>query len=226
MSGYVQNFKVTLQLGSPFYLQDRLGLDGLLSYAVFVQTGLQGKDTVPHIPLEREHGLLAGSCIFYAQDYQHQTFSRVMALKKEGDMQAHHFRPQSKRGGKGDYSPIDLKRDTYKINMDNYPCIVAKEVYFYGRGDMKKTQALLELIPGIGKRANTGAGEIIGIFVEESEDNYAFQLANATPARYIPVPTWEELGGKPLPVTPMAIDLPRWSAPPVMCVSPLSLILK
>lgn len=47
-------FKLVIKLATPFVMgRTRTTLDGLLSAAVFKETGLMDKDTFAHIPLER-----------------------------------------------------------------------------------------------------------------------------------------------------------------------------
>ena len=220
-----EDLKITLDLGSPACLTDSLGFDALLSYAVYCETGLQGADTLEHIPLDKKHGLFCGSNLFVAKSYSHQQMSRVMSLKKEGDMQPYHFRPQPKRKvAQSVYSYIDLQRNEYKANLDSYSAICTPYVYFYARGDASRIHALLELVPGIGKRASTGAGQIMGIHVEGTDEDYSFCLASGKPARDIPVDVWKQISGKEASAGLRSVGLPRYEHAAQLCVYPSSIL--
>lgn len=219
----MKTFQLTLKLATPFFCKERLTLDALLSAAVFNATGLMGEETAAHIPLAREDGIFKGSSYFCPNTYRHVNVGRVMSLKSERDLSPELFKPQM-RGDK--YGHVDQKRGEYKSNLDSYPGFSAKEIYFWGVGDPEKTANLIRnFIPGIGKRCNAGAGEIVDVLVFETDDDYSWKTERGDPARPLPVAIWEKIGGRAdIPTTPLAISFPSWGAPCVDVVFPMSLV--
>ncbi len=72
-------FKLVIKLATPFVMgRTRTTLDGLLSAAVFKETGLMDKDTFAHIPLERgEGGIFKASCMFVFYSELAKTNSQI-----------------------------------------------------------------------------------------------------------------------------------------------------
>ncbi len=220
----MQNFRLKLELGTPFFMTSRLTLDGLLSAAVFYERGLRGKDTIPYIPLEQSDGIFKGSSLFCEPNYRHENFGRIMSLRSERDLRSDLFSP-NKRGNK--YGPIDQQRGDYKANMSSYAGIAAKEVYFWGVGDPERAAYLIETyIPGIGKRANIGAGQIMSVSWSEVDDDRSWTTRKGTPARPLPLDLWIAMGGDSAAATaPLAITLPYWEEQAVEAVFPVSLVV-
>lgn len=217
------NFRLTLQLATPFFSQHRITLDSLLSAAVFNATGLQGEDTIPHIPLAMEDGIFKASSIFCIRNYRHSTVGRVMSLRTENDLAAGLFSP-NRRGDK--YGPIDQQRGDYKANMSAYPGIDAREVYFWGVGNPERVvELILDFIPGIGKRANAGAGQIIAADWLETDSDLSWMTASGHPARPLPVDLWKRIGGTDMPSAALAVQLPYWQTDKVEAVVPMSLVV-
>lgn len=211
------NFKLKLKLAAPFYCSQPLTLDALLSAAIYNATGLQGEETLEHIPLAREEGIFKGSSLFCMPTYRHIVVGRVMSLRMENDLSENLFAPKGKR-----YTYIDPVRGDYQCNMSAYPGIESREVYFWGVGDPERTAHLIRnFIPGIGKRCNGGAGEIDEVDWIELEDDYSWKTRTGRPARPLPLALWERLGGDPsAPVAPMAVTLPYWLNEKVVAVFP------
>jgi hypothetical protein len=218
-----QPFRLTLQIATPFAIDYPMTLDGLLSAAIFRQSGKQGIETIPDIPLKREHGIFCASSLHYSKRYRHESVHRVMSLRGERDLSINLFRPNRKRGD--GYLVIDQNRGQYKANMSSHAGIFANEVFFWGVGDGHACADLIRAyILGIGKRANAGAGQIYGVHVEAAPD-HAWVAPDGSPARPLPLELWHEIGGKPSESAPMAVDLPYWQAPQVLAVFPPSLVV-
>lgn len=219
------NFKLALQLATPFYCASPLTLDGLLSAAVFNATGLMGSDTIPLIPLESEDGIFRGSSLFCIPSYRHAAVGRIMSLKTENDLSERLFKPNRRDGG---YGHIDQQRGDYKANLSAYPGIDSREVYFWGVGDPDKTVSMIsEFIPGIGKRASSGAGQIIGVSWVETDEDYSWVTQKGMPARPLPVEIWKQIApdtSQVIKSMPMAVRLPYWETPQVDAVFPARLI--
>lgn len=218
-------FKLTLELATPLYMRSRLTLDGLLSAAVFNQTGKKGLETVDLIPLERERGIFKGSSIFYHPLYQPERVGLVMGfVRNEADMHQRLFAPNGK--GRKKYLPIDRTRSTgHKTTMDSYPGVSVREVYFWGDGDPEKCVFLIEnFIHGIGKRANTGAGQILRVTADETDEDYSWVTESGRPARPLPMEVWKELGLDGVPAGEAVVSLPYWDGEKVSAVSPSHLV--
>lgn len=216
-------FKLTLSLATPFYLQDTLTLDGLLSAAVFRKTGLMGIDTIPHIPLEQHEGIFKASSMFCHARYRHAIVGRSMMLRSKNDLSVDVFSPNG-RGGKK-YVFVEQTKDTYKATMNAYPGISSKEVYFWGVGDMHAVAELLRnYIIGIGKRSNAGAGEIIDIQCDELDEDLSWVTSKGLPARPLPIGVWERIGGASRASIPLSITIPYWESAKVESVFPAGLV--
>ena len=218
------NFKLTLQLATPFYSAIPLTLDGLLSAAVHHATGLMGEDTIPLIPLAMEHGVFKGSSLFCCRSYRHAAVGRIMSLRTEKDLSVELFKPNA-RGGR--YAHVDQQRGDYKANMSAYPGIDAREVYFWGVGDPDKAaQMISDFIPGIGKRATAGAGQITDVSWIETDEDCSWMLPSGLPARPLPIAIWNQLEGRSdqsVSTMPLAVRLPYWQTEAEKAVFPVSL---
>lgn len=221
------NFKLVIKLATPFVMsRPRTTLDSLLSAAVFRETGLMGADTIAHIPLEREDGIFKGSCAFVSGSYTHTTVQRIMNLRGLEDMTDEHFAPNSK-GKVKRYLAVDIKRGPYKANMSNYAGIDAKTVVFFGKGDPDRVVELIKNnIPGLGRRANAGAGEILDVsWVKIPADrDCSWIMANGSPARPLPLVVWNRISGhRKVPVADLTVQVPYWSGDAVLAVYPLDM---
>lgn len=218
-------FKLVIKLATPFVMsRPRTTLDSLLSAAVFRETGLMGADTIAHIPLEREDGIFKGSCAFVSGSYSHTVVQRIMNLRGLADMTDEHFAPQSK-GKIKRYLPVVVKTGPYKAHMSNYAGIDARTVVFFGKGDPDRVVDLIKNnIPGLGRRANAGAGEILDVsWVRVPADHdYPWIMANGSPARPLPLEVWNRISGhRKVPVADLTVQVPYWSGEVVPSVYPL-----
>ena len=217
-------FKLIIKLATPFVMsRPRTTLDSLLSAAVFRETGLTGADTIPHIPLEREDGIFKGSCAFVSGAYSHATVQRIMNLRGLADMTDEHFAPQS-RGKIKRYLAVTTQRGPYKANMSNYAGIDARTVVFFGKGDPDRVAEMIRTnIPGLGRRANAGAGEILDVNCVKmpAERDCSWVMPNGTPARPLPLEVWNRISGhRKVPVAELTVQVPYWSGHLVQAVYP------
>lgn len=218
-------FKLVISLATPFVMsRPRTTLDSLLSAAVFRETGLMGTDTIPHIPLVREEGIFKGSCAFIAGNYSHTTVQRVMTLRGGNDLSEEHFAPQSK-GKVKRYLAVDTKRGEYKSNMSNYAGMDARTVVFFGVGDPERVVDLIQNnLPGLGRRANAGAGEIVGVTWKRMEEDYSWVTASGLPARPLPLALWNKISAnRQVPVADLTVQVPYWNGELVSAVYPLAI---
>lgn len=217
-------FQLTLTLATPFSCDYPITLDAILSAAIFRQCGAKEKETIPLIPLAREHNIFRASSLHYnRQQFSHTTVPRVMNLLGESDLSVHAFAPNRKRGNA--YMAVDKKRGQYKTNMDSLPAIEAQDVYFWGVGDADRVVSLIQdYIPGIGKRSNAGAGQIDNVQVIATDEDYSWVTKAGLPARPLPATLWAQLSETTLQTMPMAVDVPYWSGEQVEAVFPTQAI--
>ena len=217
-------FSVLMKMKTPFCMDYPVTLDALLSVAVYNATGLTEDATIPHIPLIQEQGIFKASSLFCAKTFKNTTIPRVMALRHQNDFAAGLFKPTARGKAKqGQYTYIDQQRGKFKANLDSYYAIEASEVYFWGVGDPKQTEYMLQtFIQGIGKRYNGGAGEIDSVTVLTEAEDFSWKTEKQTPARPLPVAIWESIGGAAdAPKQEMAVNLPYWKTPKVEAVFPV-----
>ncbi|WP_395009075.1 hypothetical protein [Undibacterium sp.] len=207
------NFRVKLNILTPFYLSHTLTLDGLLAAAIYNKMGLLGADAIPYIPLDSVSGIFKASSLAFEKRYRLMSFGRIMSLRGENDLSVNVFAP-NRRGGKG-YVFVDKKRGQYKSNLQTYPGIFSREVFFWGVGDPDKVSHLIKnFILGIGKRCNAGAGEIADVEVTVIDEDLSWITKEGKPARPLPAEVWSSLeieGRKEWPVIPHAVTVPYWS---------------
>lgn len=218
-------FKLVIKLATPFAMgRPRTTLDGLLSAAVYRENGTMGADTIPHIPLEREDGIFKGSCAFIAGNYTHSKVQRIMNLNGLSDHTPDHFAPQSK-GKVKRYLAISVKRDAYKAHMSNHAAIDARTIVFYGVGDPDRVVELIETnIPGIGKRANAGAGQILGVTWQKMDSDLSWKTESGLPARPLPLNIWNRISAsRKVPVADLTVQVPYWNGELVPAVYPMEM---
>lgn len=222
-------FKLVIKLATPLVMgRTRTTLDGLLSAAVYRETGLMGKDTIPHIPLEQgEDGIFKASCMFVAGAYSHETVGRIMSIRGRNDLDASLFSPNSK-GKLKRYLGVDTARGPYKSNMSSYQGIDAKTVVFFGVGDPDRVVQMIENnILGLGKRSNAGAGQIMGIHWEPVIEDESWVTAAGKPARPLPLAIWKKLSAsRSVPIAHVTVRIPYWeTAMAVEAVHPVGLTI-
>lgn len=205
-------FKLVIKLATPLIMgRTRTTLDGLLSAAVFKETGLMGEDTIAHIPLERgEGGIFKASCMFVQGIYTHEVVGRIMGLRSTADLDISLFPPNSKAGTR--YLAVDTVRGAYKANMTNYPGINARTVCFFAVGDPDRVVEMIENnILGIGKRSNAGAGQIASVYWEPVAEDWSWITPGGKPARPLPLPIWKMISAsRDVPISQVTVQIPYW----------------
>ncbi|MBF6615505.1 MAG: hypothetical protein ITG07_02145 [Candidimonas sp.] len=205
-------FKLTIKLVTPFIMgRTRTTLDGLLSAAVFKETGLMGKDTIAHIPLARgEGGIFKASCMFVQGIFTHEKIGFIMGLRGRDDVSADLFSPNNKAGTR--YLHVDTARGPHKANMSSYEGINARTVVFYAVGDPERTVQMIENnFIGLGKRSSHGAGQIASVYWEPVAEDWSWITPSGKPARPLPLPIWKTISAsRNVPISNVTVQVPYW----------------
>jgi len=104
--------------------------------------------------------------------------------------------------------------------------VESPKAYFYGYGDPDAVVNLIEnFLPGIGKRANAGLGEIRSVSWTHSPD-YSLIDKDGQPARPIPVEVWDALETTNAKASHPSIglrpvDVPGWCSEKKRCAMPV-----
>lgn len=218
-------FRLNIELGTPLAITDLLTLDALLTKAAFNMTG-EKENLEQYIPLQRTEGVFCGSVLRHAGNLRRYTTSFVRKLTIS-DQASRKYSSNIKRGpGAGvGYAHIVTHTGPFITKLESIQVVESSKVYFYGHGDPDKAVWLIEnFLPGIGKRANAGLGEIRSVSWVASED-YSLVDHKGNPARPIPTESWDAIPSSVVKaVSPKEsmrpIAVPAWCNPAVLCVMP------
>lgn len=217
-------FKLTLEIATPIIMSPvRTTLDGLLSYAIFRETGLKGDEVLPHMPLLEDQGIYKASSLFAHRHSTYRRVDQIQSLDRRSDLSPDLFKPNG-RGGR--YVKIYEVRGKYKKNLISYRALVAPEIYFWGVGDPERVVQLIEdFIPSIGRKHNSGGGQVMAVRWEEDED-FSWVTSEGKPARQLPVAVWEKLGqDAEVYSADVAVRLPYWTTEKIRAVLPESIFI-
>lgn len=206
-------FKLVIALASPIIMDISVTLDALLTQAILNSGDYMVEEATELVPLERESGIFKGSCLFCSVDYKVVNVTHISKLTNE-DKESRYY---SFNGGNLDkdgnytkYSPIIITTGAYANNMTRYKGKLCKEVYFWGVGDVDKVLYLLRTyITSLGKRFNSGQGQILSIEAYELNNDFSWVTKNGTPARPLPASMWK---GKATRIDDRTISFPYWEA--------------
>jgi len=223
-------FRLNIELGTPVAITGTLTLDALLAKAAFNMTGFTDDRLLELIPLRRHQGIFSGSILRYAGQQKRSTVSFVRRLARS-DMWSSKYKSNIKRttaaGVAGvDYAGIELAKGPYCARLESIQVVESPKAYFYGYGDPDAVVNLIEnFLPGIGKRANAGLGEIRSVSWIHSPD-YSLIDKNGHPARPIPVEVWDALETTNTKVSDPSIglrpvDVPGWFSEKKRCAMPV-----
>ena len=187
-----RHFLIRLPLTTPVILTHRTTLDAILAAQLFDET--QDLDyATTRIPLEREHGIWCGSAVFLEKPVLVDEIvvgSSVRALSLDPAL----IRPK----GTGRYVAIDPRGGDFRNRQSFMHAHATPAAYFMGRGDLDEVRRLMRTMTGMGKRRNSGYGQIDMAAAEFRLLDYpraqgTLMLTDGTPSRPVPVDIWTQL---------------------------------
>ena len=214
-------FKLVLKLATPMIMDYPVTLDALLTQALLNSDDITLEQAEALVPLAKKNGVFKASSVFCESTYKVVSLTKIMRLTHE-DKEPHNYAPNFGRK-KDSYGFIDNARGQYKTNMTVYKAKDASEVYFWGVGDPDKVVFLLKTyIQCLGKRFNSGQGEIIDIQYYELDHDFSWETEEGNPARPLPVELWQ---GKETPCNKQTVKYPYWSDAKVNAVFPTAWVI-
>ena len=210
----MQFFKIHLTLRTPAILHSLLSLDAVLAAAIFRETGdVEAAHT--KIPLANTKGVWHGSCVQLGRGHVVDIGYKSGFRGRDWDPalftdQRRNGRVRVKVGG-GPYMP---SIDTYRG--------WAGEVGFAGFGDLAEVKRLLEALPGIGRKARHGHGEIASLEVERLDQDCSVAREGAA-QRPVPIDLCKPFGidlNERTPRDRVRWAPPYWSGEAVECAVP------
>jgi len=203
----------------------RLTLDGLLSAAVYAETGLKGEQTYERIPLARTGEIFHGSSIFVKGAYKETPVTRVGSVTKYCDFRKEEVAlQQGKQVMRKNLVPF------LSPVMNNYLGCQADEYIFFGLGNPVEVQRLFDLyIPHIGRGHNRGFGAVDTVDIIEIDQDRSIMLEDGSPARPIPLQFWTDgFYGRVdnAMIMPHSWRAPYWETSEPLCVVPETLSLQ
>ncbi len=226
-----QCFAITVGLKTPIIITARsfLGLDGVLGAMLFARTGDMDRAN-RDIPLARTGEIWHGSAGFLDSVLAQSllpSFKRGISIAEEM------WAPAYQTGtGRNRNTPIkkrvDIQRDRYATQMDQYPSVAASTLKWFGRGDLAAVRDLLSDLRYVGKKSRQGWGQVQRIDFDETDTDLSIAWEGpdgiAHPMRPVPVDLWQSMGHSAdgLLQQDAAVAPPYFCYPPARCVVPSS----
>lgn len=193
-----------------------LTLDGLLAVAFETMTG---RPAAPDdIPLVSEAGIKKGSAAFFNQ-------GRVSSKTMFSRLSAHELAevPDKVLPRRGGRYLVNQESGEFKASTTKFIEVETEFACWFGVGDPEKVADYLRFVPGIGRKASLGYGQINHDEIEiEDAPDCALSLYGS-PARPIPVSAWR---GGPAQQAMASVHHPYWESQRVPCVVPVTRFFK
>lgn len=188
-------FALIAHLNTPLIVADNtwLTLDSILSAALTAEKGSYSPDD---IPLRCIDGLFLGSAAFLIEPRVSMSPFLAALNPHYGDYDQD---PRNKvlRVGGSDKPDLDMRR-SYDV----------RRVVWFGVGDAEACRRLIGGLPGIGKKAAHGFGEIERVEAVALTADRSLVLPDGSPARPIPTSFWTTMAEQHVGLLPAA-DLPQ-----------------
>lgn len=219
-------FKMTITLATPVVLPFSTTLDGLLSFAGETLTGKRDDELMEAMPLalDADSRVFRASSIFLERDASHEHLIKVRAFRHL-DLDKAMIGPNRTKSGKparNPYPQIDKSRGAYANKLTMMHTLRTPRAVCYGVGDTDMIRTYMHCIQGLGRHAQSGAGEIHRVEIHPISDDLSWVSQEGEPQRPIPVKAWEESGGSldNVATSMVAARFPYWGEPLERCVVP------
>jgi CRISPR type IV-associated protein Csf3 len=226
-------FVVSFHLKTPVILQ-QANLAGLLAAVIAARTDSWDR-AHSEIPLLRTSKVWHGSDLFFVGPGVRSSAPFVRAVRPGDTLTVDMVAPG--RGGK--HARIDTVRGPMKNLLNHYPTVSVERVMTYGCGDIDAVQDLLSDVRGIGKKRNSGYGELatttngkpwidVVKIDAPNQKNFGLLSRDGGAARSLPLTLWTSLSSVPPESAPRtttemsAWDMPKWLVENVPCAVPVS----
>ncbi len=205
-------------IDTPLSLRALLHLDGLLGFHL----SLRGQSPTD-IPLARHEGVWQGS----AAMLETGTFGAIASIQTRIKHVSLDTIPsgifeqtQSAHRKIGPMSPM-------RRALSQYPLLQGiRAVWFTGRGDSARVEALLQEVRNLGAMGRTGYGRVADLQIMELRDHALTGIASSAgmPVRTVAIETWDALGLGRHASAVISLQRPcppYWIGPTIPCISPI-----
>lgn len=212
------SFAIRMGIDTPLSLRALLHLDGLLGF----HAALRGQ-SLTDVPLSQHEGVWQGS----AAMLETGTFGAIASIQTRIKHVSLDTVPpgifeqtQSARRKIGPMSPM-------RGALSQYPLLQGiRAVWFTGRGDRARVEALLQEVRNLGAMGRTGYGHVASLQILELRDHALTGIASSAgmPVRTVPVETWDALGLGRHASSVVSLQRPcppYWTGPTIPCISPI-----
>ncbi len=213
-------FRLEVHLAAPAILNGPTTLDSLLAGALFRMDGDLEK-AHREIPLANTAGVWHGSAAFT------EGFFALRGVTITGGWRMHQYGHDFiadgvKFGRGGKVKKLSAGSGPMRNVMNDYFVTGCRRLIWFGCGDPSAVMDLMGMLPGVGKRAGSGYGEIAHMSVSELPVDRSLVTVGGYPARPIPRAVWQTLAGAKPNVSFAAgrFTPPYWTGEEVECAQP------
>lgn len=212
------SFAIRMSIDTPLALRALLHLDGLLGF----HTALRGQN-LTDIPLSQYEGIWQGSAAMletgtFGATVLTQTRIKHVSLDTVPPEILEQAQPIHSKIG-----PMSPMRGT----LSQYPLLEGiRAVWFTGRGDSTRVEALLQEVRNLGAMGRTGYGRVIDLQMLKVYDHILTGIASSAgmPLRTVPLGAWDALGLGRHASAVVSLQRPYppyWTGPTIPCISPI-----
>lgn len=235
-------YRITAELRSPIIAMPYgLGLDSLLSAAIFAQTGKFGHEAMACVPVaatihsqgdagcQAKFVLYHASCAYFANPVVF-TKETIMRRRRRDEIGPEFFAGKvMRKGASGNPWSVDQGKGDYNALIPEYQVTNTSTLVWFVKTDQPQLVCdLLSSLAFIGKRRGQGFGELGQVGFCAAGMTSALIDAAGYPLRPIPLSiwsTWKEFyaGNKDARVEPSAgYSISAWENEPMLCAMPQS----
>ena len=177
-------FLIEAKLDSPLIITDDayLTLDSLLSASLQMIGGPK-----QDLPLDQTAGIYHASAAILVGDSPITGQAPFVSRITNRDCEIPNLHPWTNGKVKKPKKTLHLKSFPNAARIDKYPLYQYPKVIWFGKGDLDQTRHLLSCLPGVGKRCNSGFGQVAEFNATQITTDFSLKLPDSSPARPIPV---------------------------------------